>query len=150
MKEVYVGMAAIVEKDNKFLILKRSSAKDFAPNTWEVITGRLEAEENPVNGILREITEETNLKAKVIMPVDTGFFYRGGKEFPMVFIAYYCKYISGEVKTSWEHTEHKWASIEEILEAEDLKHFHTMFRNIKNIKEYIPEDFSLEISNLRV
>ena len=145
MKEVFVGMAAFVEKDEKFLILKRSPEKDFVPNAWEVITGRLEEEENPVKGILREISEETGLEAKVIMPIDTGFFYRGGKEFPMVFISYYCKYLNGEVKTSWEHVQHQWVSIDEALEMEDLNHFHNMFRNIKKIKKYIPEDFSLEI-----
>ena len=144
MKQVYVGMAAIIEKDDKILILKRSPEKDFAPSTWEVVTGRLEAEENPILGIEREIQEETGLTAEVIMPVDTGFFYRGGKEFPMVFISYYCRYKSGEVNLSWEHSEYKWISIDKALQMEDLFHFQVMLRNLKNVKKYVPEDFKFE------
>ena len=140
MKKLYVGMGAAIEKDGKFLILKRSESKDFAPNAWEVITGRLEEEESPRDGILREILEETGLKAEIVMPVDTGFFYRGGKEFPMVFISYWCRYIEGEINLSWEHDQYKWVSIEEILEEPTMNHFYRLFERIGQLKQYLPEN----------
>ena len=146
MKQVYVGMGAVIEKDGKYLVLKRTKDKDFQPEAWETVTGRLEQNESPNDAILREVKEETNLEVEVIMPIDTGFFYRGGKEFPMVFIAYYCKYLSGEVKLSWEHSEYKWISLSEVLEIPDLKHFHVMFTNLKNIKKHLPTDFKYEFS----
>ncbi|MHA1224857.1 MAG: NUDIX domain-containing protein [Candidatus Heimdallarchaeaceae archaeon] len=146
MKQVYVGMAAVIEKNGKFLILKRSADKDFEPNNREVVTGRLEAEEDPAKGILREVQEETNLEVEVVMPIDTGFFYRGGKEFPMVFISYYCKYVSGEIKLSWEHSEYQWVSLEEALKMQDLRHFHNMFSNIQKLKKYVPDDFQFSLS----
>ena len=146
MKKVYVGMAAVIEKNNKFLVLKRSPEKDFEPNMWETVTGRLESDESPVKGILREVEEETSLEVEVLYPVDIGFFYRGGKEFPMVFISFYCKYVGGEVKTTWEHVEHQWITLDEALELKDLKHFHVMFRNIKEMKKNLPEDFKFEYS----
>jgi 8-oxo-dGTP diphosphatase len=139
VKKLYVGMGAAVEKDGKFLILKRTESKDFAPNAWEVITGRLEEEESPRDGILREVLEETGLKAEIVMPVDTGFFYRGGKEFPMVFISYWCRYVEGEVNLSWEHNQFKWASIEEILEEPTMNHFYSLFERIRQLKQYLPE-----------
>lgn len=145
MKKVYVGMGAVIEKENKYLIVKRSPDRDFAPNIWEVVTGRLDEDEHPVKGIVREIMEETGLEAKVLMTLNTGFFYRGGKEFPMVFITYLCKYLSGKVKLDWEHTEFKWITLEEALEMKDLLHFHTEFENIKKLKEFVPEDFELEV-----
>lgn len=52
MKKLYVGMGAAIEKDSKFLILKRSDSKDFAPNAWEIITSRIEEEESPRDCIL--------------------------------------------------------------------------------------------------
>ncbi|MGD9397446.1 MAG: NUDIX domain-containing protein [Candidatus Thorarchaeota archaeon] len=143
MKKLYVGMGAAIEKDGKFLILKRTEDKDFAPNAWEVITGRLEEEETPRDGILREILEETGLRAEVVMPVDTGFFYRGGKEFPMVFISYWCRYVEGEINLSWEHNQFKWASIEEILEEPTMNHFHRLFERISQLKQYLPENITL-------
>ena len=146
MKKVYVGMAAVIEKDGKFLVLKRSAEKDFEPSMWETVTGRLESDESPVKGIIREIEEETSLEVEVLYPIDIGFFYRGGKEFPMVFISFYCKYVSGEVNTTWEHSQYKWITLDEALELEDLKHFHVMFRNIKEMKKNLPEDFRFEYS----
>lgn len=143
MKQFYVGLAAIIEKDNTFLALKRSPHRDFAPNDWEPVTGRLEAEENPEDGVLREIKEELGITAEIIMPVDTGFFFRGGKEFPMIFINYWCRYLEGEVNLSWEHTEHKWMSIEEALNEPTLDHFHEEFQRILKLKEHLPMDFIL-------
>ena len=143
MKQFYVGVGAIVEKDNKYLVLKRSSEKDFGANTWEVVTGRLEEEEHPEIGVIREVKEETNFDIEIIMPLDTGFFYRGGKEFPMVFVVYWCKYISGELKITWEHSEYKWITIEEALDNPELEVFHSRFRIIEHLKKYIPESFSI-------
>ncbi len=143
MKKLYVGMGAAIEKDDKFLILKRTESKDFAPSAWEVITGRIEEEESPTDGILREVVEETGLIAEIVMPIETGFFYRGGKEFPMVFISYWCRHLDGDVKLSWEHDQFKWASIEEIMEEPTMNHFHSMFEKIRRIKQYLPEDFTV-------
>jgi 8-oxo-dGTP diphosphatase len=143
MKKMYVGMSAALEREGKFLILKRSESKDFAPNTWEIITGRIEEEENPTDGILREILEETGLNAEIIMPVETGFFYRGGKEYPMVFISYWCRYVGGNVNLSWEHDQFKWAPISDILEEPTMHHFYRMFERICLLKKHLPEGFTL-------
>jgi len=63
------------------LVLRRSPDKEFAPNSWEPVTGRLEEAENPEDGVLREIEEEIGIKAQVVMPVDTDFFTEGVKSF---------------------------------------------------------------------
>ena len=141
MKKVYVGMAGIIQKADQFLILKRSPDKDFTPSTWEPVTGRLESDEDPKVGIIREIEEEANLKAEVLMPIETGFFYRGGKEFPMVFIIYWCKYLDGEVKLSWEHTEYKWLTLEEILAEPNMELFHPAYKKISQFQKSLSEDF---------
>ena len=150
MKQVYVGMAALIERDGKYLIMKRSAERDFEPNAWELVTGRLESEESPVAGIVREVKEETCLDVEVILPIDTGFFYRGSKDFPMVFISYFCRYIKGEVKLDWEHTEYKWVTLDEAIENKDLKHFTIMFENLKNLKEYLPNDFKYKFSSVPI
>ncbi len=141
MKKMYIGLGAAVEMDGKFLILKRSDSKDFAPNAWEIITGRLEEEESPNDGILREIFEETGLETEIIMPIETGFFYRGGREIPMVYISYWCRCISGNIELSTEHSQFKWASIEEILEEPTMNHFHQLFNRIIQLKQHLSSDF---------
>ena len=143
MKQFYVGVGALIERDGKFLTLKRSEEKDFGAGVWEIVTGRLEADESPQEGMLREVEEEVGLKVEIVMPVDTGFFYRGGKEYPMVFIVYWCRYLDGEARLSWEHTEYKWIDLEEAIEGPDLVHFSEIFAKIKILKEHLPEDFRL-------
>ncbi|MHA1124286.1 MAG: NUDIX domain-containing protein [Candidatus Heimdallarchaeota archaeon] len=144
MKQFYVGVGAIVEKDNTFLILKRSPKKDVSPNKWEVVTGRLEIDEDPKDGALREITEEAQISAELVMPVGTGFFYRGSKEFPMAFVVFWFRYLTGDVQLSWEHTEYKWATLEEALEIDDLKYFHNELKTIGVLKKHLPADFTIE------
>jgi 8-oxo-dGTP pyrophosphatase MutT (NUDIX family) len=62
MEPFYVGLAAFVEKNGSFLVFKRSVDKDFVPDSWKPVTGRLEEEENPKDGILREIKEEASIE----------------------------------------------------------------------------------------
>lgn len=144
MEQFFVGIGGIVEQDGKILVLKRSSEKDFAPGSWEIVTGRLERAENPSRGILREITEETTIKAEMITPISTGFFYRGGKEFPMVVIDFWCRYLDGEVKLSWEHSEHKWITLHDALRMSDLKSCYPAFSRILALKTTLPKNFAIE------
>ncbi len=143
MKSFHVGLAGLVEKNGKFLVLKRSADKDFAPNSWEPVTGRLEEEEDPEDGVLREIEEETGLKAQVVMPVDTWFFYRGGEEFPMVFIAFWCRHVEGEMKLGWEHSEYKWITLAKAVGEPALEHFHRCFERVRKLREHFPGDLVL-------
>ncbi|MHA2384873.1 MAG: NUDIX domain-containing protein [Candidatus Thorarchaeota archaeon] len=144
MMQFYVGLGAIIEREGEILILKRSPEKDFAPEMWEVVTGRLEHGEDPATGIAREIHEETKLEAEVIMPVRTEFFYRGSEEYPMVFIDFWCRYGGGEVEMSWEHTEFQWVSMQDALQNPELKTFHESVSRIVTLKPHLPDKFSFE------
>jgi 8-oxo-dGTP diphosphatase len=135
-------MGAIVESDEGVLVLKRCPEKDFAPDTWEVVTGRLEMGESPEEGIIREIREETGIQAELIMPIYTSFFYRGSEEYPMVFIDFWCTYLKGDVRLSWEHSEYEWISLADALQNPDLKPFHYSFSRILELKSHLPSDFS--------
>ena len=53
-------MGAIIEntETGKILLLKRGIEKDFSPEIWEYVTGRLNQFEEPLEGLRREIMEE--------------------------------------------------------------------------------------------
>lgn len=142
MKKVYVGIGALIEKDEKYLIVKRSPMKDFSANSWEIITGRLEIDEQPEQGVLREVKEETNFDVEITLPLNTGFFYRG-ENFPMVFIIYWCKYVRGELLLNWEHSEYKWLTLVEAIDNPELHVFTSSFKIIQELKKYLPKDFSI-------
>ncbi|MBN1329890.1 MAG: NUDIX domain-containing protein [Candidatus Heimdallarchaeota archaeon] len=145
MKPLYVAVGALIEKNEKFLFLKRSPDRDVGANLWEGVTGRLEVGEDPEAGIRREVLEEANLEIEVIMPIDTSFFYRGSKEFPMVFIVYWCRYIKGDLKMNWEHTEFKWIAIEEGRKSDELTRYDKeRLQLIEKLKNHLPGNFTLK------
>lgn len=143
MKQFYVGIGAAIEKNNKFLVLLRSLEKDVGANMWEIVTGRLEDDEDPIVGLIREVKEEVELEVEVIMPIDTGFFYRGSKDYPMIFIVYWCRYLNGEVNLSWEHSEYKWLTLKEAIDDPKLELYWSRFKTIMKLKEHIPDNFKL-------
>lgn len=51
------------KKTYKYLILKRSENEKIFPNAWQAITGWIENGETAIKAALREIKEETNLRA---------------------------------------------------------------------------------------
>jgi 8-oxo-dGTP diphosphatase len=59
-------VAAIIERDGRFLMGKRSLRKASAPGTWCTITGRIEPGETEAEAVAREVLEETGLRVQPI------------------------------------------------------------------------------------
>ncbi|MBU0612891.1 NUDIX domain-containing protein [Patescibacteria group bacterium] len=113
MKEI---LKAVIEKDNKYLVIKRSSEAEFFPGLWDFLGGKLEKGENAFDGIVREVKEETSLKiapAKVV-----GLYEIEEKNTLLRFSVFSVKSVSGEVQLSSEHTDYKWLTKREVLNLE--------------------------------
>lgn len=125
-----IGQKAIIQKDNKYLVIRKSLTVPRFPGYWDFPGGCLEENEDPKNGIKREVFEETNLEIlpmKVVWKINlevNGYIveYRIWKT----------KLVSSEVKLSHEHTEFKWLGKKEILKLK--------------IQPYIKEFFSPQSS----
>ena len=110
-----VPQKAAIEKDGKFLIMKRAPDNPVYPNCWDLPGGRLEQGEDPTEGLKREVREETNLEIEVFKPE---FIFAEKLDHYNLFIIYKCNMLSKDLKLSKEHTEFKWATKEEILKLE--------------------------------
>jgi ADP-ribose pyrophosphatase YjhB (NUDIX family) len=111
-----VAVNAFLIKDNKFLLLKRNDP----PLIWGPPGGKLEVNEDPVTGLIREVKEETNLDIEVVMPVTTWFGeFNDKKIFAVDYLSYY---VSGEIKLSAEHNSYRWLTLQE-LRKEQEKYF---------------------------
>jgi ADP-ribose pyrophosphatase YjhB (NUDIX family) len=49
------GVAAIIQKSNKFLFVKRSNYKETAKGYWCPVTGEIEANETQEEALQREV-----------------------------------------------------------------------------------------------
>ncbi len=111
-KKVYVGAMAFIEREDYILIVKR---REDHPNKdgglWEMPSGRLEANESIEQTIYREVHEETKLMIDIIAPFATWFL----PDRKLVGVSFACKYLSGDVVLSSEHTAYKWVKVEETL-----------------------------------
>ncbi len=105
-------VAALIEKDNKVLIAKRSTGDPNVMGKWEFPGGKVELDENEFHAIEREIKEEFELEIKA-----KEFLINNVCEYPTKTVdlrLYICDYINGNFNLH-DHSEYKWVSKEEIM-----------------------------------
>lgn len=105
---------AVIVKDDKVLLLKRSENEMktsllYSNEVWDLPGGSIRFHENCTEGLLREISEETSVKVKVIKPLR--IFDVIKNQIHMTICTYLCVYKGGEVILSDEHDAYFWLSI---------------------------------------
>jgi len=117
--------AVISSPDGRYLLLRRSAEKDFAPGAWECVTGRVDQGEGFEEAVRREVQEELGVEVRLDFIVGTTHFYRGhpGPENELIGVVYACTLDEpGAIRTSAEHSEARWVTAEQaqaLLTAPD-------------------------------
>jgi 8-oxo-dGTP diphosphatase len=114
----FAAVAALLwnPSDGTYLVLRRTSDKDFAPGAWECVTGRVDQGEGFTEALHREVREELGVEVQIDFVIGTMHFYRGEAkpENELVGVEYCCSIEDpGAIQTSWEHAEHRWITAEE-------------------------------------
>lgn len=102
MKTKIGEYAIILNSRNEFLMLQFKKSHDFK---WHFPGGRLDEGEEALEGLIREVKEETNLEIHDLKPVLTKIF-TDEKKYGVFFIAKVKE--PYEVKISHEHQDFKW------------------------------------------
>ena len=108
-------VAALIEKEGKYLMARRSTGNPDLIGKWEFPGGKVEDNEDEFQAIEREIKEEFELQVKAIR-----FIANNICEYPSITIdlrLYECKYIEGDFKLH-DHSEVAWATIDEMYECD--------------------------------
>jgi len=99
-----VRKAVLVNDEDKVLILKSSDKNEKHAGEWDLPGGHIHEGEGDIEGLKREVKEETGLDiASPEMVLDDG-----RKKF------YKTSQYRGTIELSDEHTEYKWVTIEEL------------------------------------
>ncbi|CUI17170.1 putative nudix hydrolase [Candidatus Protochlamydia naegleriophila] len=104
------------------LLVKRASDCRVAPNVWNVPAGKVDFLERTYEAVVRETSEETGLKVKVVQLLsEDAFEIRVGDDKAYRNMFTYLTQATDndqEVKLNKEHTQFKWVTEKEIHSEE--------------------------------
>ena len=116
------AVTIVMQKDNKFLLGKRSDWKSKAPGYWCPVSGKIEAGESEEAAVVREAMEEVGLEVVPVRKITTIDSYD-----KTVRLHWWLVEIrSGEAHLkNNEHSEIRWVTLSEMTKlnpffAEDL------------------------------
>ena len=112
------GVATLIydRQTRRYLILRRSAQKDFAADSWECVSGRVEQGESFEQAVHREVLEETGAQIQIEALIGSTHFYRGAEcpENELLGVGYSSLLqSSGEFTFGDEHSETRWVTVEE-------------------------------------
>ena len=138
--------ANLIEKDNKFLIVKET--KEIAKDHYNFPGGTLEVNETIVEAAIREAKEETGLIIKPKNIIKIVQIPKSKLGYNLIVFVFNSEIIEGELTTSKEHPEVKFASLEEIkeLNKNNLLRFGRYILNA--INSYLNNE-SINLSSLK-
>lgn len=105
-----VCQKAIIEHEGKILV-----CKGVGDDVWEFPGGRLHQDEQPQEGLVREIKEELQLEISVGRPVSISTSRHSKSGIVSLFIMYHCSVVGmAHVVPNDEVVEMRWISREEL------------------------------------
>ena len=115
MTKFYAAGHALIQKDRKYLLTRRSDRNGYMPLKWDLPGGTAKSGEKMEDTLRREIMEETALAVDIKKIL---YLYSNIDQVPerQTFQAvYFCDYISGDIMLNpEEHDEYVWVDKKEI------------------------------------
>ena len=126
--KTYFVVTGIVANKGKYLILKKSWRGRNYPNKWSFCSGFVKEFESAEDAALREIREETGLKAKIIKKGKLFIKDDKTKQKRWVIMPFLCSVNSMKIELDHENVEFKW------IDYSDIKKYPTVPGLEKDLK----------------
>ena len=98
----YGGVLLICKDTEKFMLLRRSKKSTY-PKTWTIVSGGIEKGEDVLDGIKRELKEDTNIDSK---DIKFEFFEHQNQLIP--YFDFYIGYCNKEYECKLDHENMDW------------------------------------------
>jgi 8-oxo-dGTP diphosphatase len=131
MEHPILVTAAIIKKNDKYLITQRPNDGRHKGSFWEFPGGKLKVGENPRAGLEREILEELGIKIKAgkIFEISS-HIYDETKH--IILLGFYCEYISGDIR-NLDINSHAWVTSKEMENYDFCEADLIFIEKLKNI-----------------
>lgn len=115
------GVAAVIwdERDQRYLLLRRTEQRDFAAGSWECVTGRVDQGESFEQAVKREVQEELSATIQIEFIIATSHFFRGAEivENELLSVIFGCTLAEPDtIQISPEHSEMTWVTAQEAYQ----------------------------------
>jgi 8-oxo-dGTP diphosphatase len=128
-QEFKLAVHTWIEKNNKFLVVRRSLDDNFMPGFWDTPGGSIDFGENPFKALIRETKEESGLDIKIGQLLYChNEVYKNKHWFALV---YQCETI-GDQKITLdpnEHDEYRWVTLEELKDLSKIDFLEDFYIN---------------------
>ena len=108
-------VAALVKKDDKYLIARRIYGDPESAGKWEFPGGKIEPNETEQQAIERELKEEFDIVVDAKRYITNSIYAYAARTIDLRL--YECEYISGEFKLN-DHSEYKFVTKDELKDYE--------------------------------
>ncbi|HVO86113.1 MAG TPA: NUDIX hydrolase [Candidatus Binatia bacterium] len=105
---------------NKIFLAKRADTKKFMPGIYELLGGHIDFDENVVDGLAREVMEETGMNIS-IGDVFWEFTYsnwvKGSHSIEVVYFAKFTDALEQIKLHPDDHSDYKWVASHEVVDV---------------------------------
>jgi 8-oxo-dGTP diphosphatase len=131
--QMVVCANVFIRKDGKYLMMKRSADKKYAPNKIHPYGGKVDKNENPLDAAIREVKEEAGVDIKNVRLEAVILELTDEKDLPVNWLIFYfsADYAGGEVKKT-EEGKAVYLTDEEIKKSDLFPSVKKAINNILN------------------
>lgn len=140
-----IAVTFLIERNGKFLLIKRSKKEDHYGEKWVFPGGKVEKGEDVIKALLREVKEETGLEIQKRAAFLRSYSFTRKNGTSTIGLVFCLKYKSGKVRLDKNSEDFAWIYPEEIVKFDTIAGIET---HLENAQEAIKRNLFMDLKKL--